>query len=599
MIIPDAVKTLLEEVVTDPSFARYQSVGRALAKFDWSTAAIASGQQVRLALESSFTLDHLIPYLRIGCLQAGLVPTFQTGEFNQYRQAILQPDSALYAFQPDLLFLLLELESLLPAIGFQPLTQADIDHVLHQLTLLAEAYAHGSAGLLVIGDFIASQHFPYALHAPQAAEQSYAQLNLALAKHFQDNQRVLVAGLSRLANYHGVSRVSNPKLRLLASMAWGETFLPQVSRLLLAYIKAAQGKTRKCLVLDLDNTLWGGVIGEDGLAGIQLGPEGMGKAFYAFQASVLALYQQGVILAINSKNNYADAIEAIRQHPHMLLREACFGSLQINWDDKATNLLRIAEELNIGLDSLVFVDDSPPERLLIRQTLPEVLVVDLPADPVHYAAALEALNDFAQLYVTDEDRERGKMYAAQRARHALEIQSASLDDYLDSLKMKLILRPIQPAEVDRVHQLIQRTNQFNLTTRRYTRAEIERMMAAPDYELLTLRASDIFGDYGLTGTLIVKKKPPQWEIDSYLLSCRIMGRTIELEVLNQLVLDAQAAGVSSIIGDYIPTSKNKPVAGLYNAYGFRPKDSKADMTRWELPVGDFKVAPLSRFEVQR
>ncbi len=592
------LKKLLDEVRADPSFTRYQSVGRELAKVDWASLDVPKEQQVRLALQSSFTLEHLLPYLHIGCLQVGLVPEIHLGGFNQYQQALLDPRSDLYAFQPNITFLLLELQSLLPGVGLKPLMQADIDSVLERISSLTETYLKYAPGILVIGDFILPHRFPFSLRVGDV-ENGYPQLNQAIASHFQGNARVFVAGINSLASYHGVSRVSNAKLRLLASMAWSETFLPQVAYLCLAYVKALKGKTRKCLVMDLDNTLWGGVVGDEGLEGIRLAPEGIGKAYYEFQETIRALYDKGVILAVNSKNNYEDAIEVIRQHPHMLLRETHFGSLQINWDDKVTNMCRIAEDLNIGLDSLVFIDDSPQERLLVQQKLPEVLTVELPTDPALYSATLEVLNEFDQLYVTEEDRERGKMYAAQRSRRDLENRTASLDEYLDSLKMKLVLRPANAADLDRVHQLIQRTNQFNLTTRRYSRTELEDFMSSPEFQVYSLRVSDVFGDNGLTGVVVVRNKKREWTLDSFVLSCRIMGRTIEYEVLNQIVLDAQFAGASVILGKYIPTPKNKPVADLYACYGFHQVPGDDDGTSWELSISDLSVVPLSRFQVQR
>lgn len=598
MKLPDEVMKLLSEIADDPSFARYQSVGRVLAKMDLTSLDIPEERRVRLALLSSFTIDPLVSFLRVGCLQEGLLPEIYLGGFNQYRQALLDPTSDFYTFGPDIAFLMVELDSLLPGFGLRPVTQADIELVLEQLSSLTEVFKQQAAGILVIGDFITPCRFPFSIHTG-GEEQGYWQLNQALRERFESDARIFVAGLDRLAAYHGLSRVSNPKLRLLASMAWSETFVPQVTRLCLTYVKALKRKIRKCLVLDLDNTLWGGIIGEDGLDGIHLGPEGIGRAYYEFQQTILALYDKGVILAINSKNNYEDGIEVIRQHPHMLLRETRFGSLQINWDDKITNMHRIADELNIGLDSLVFVDDSPQERFLIQRELPEVLTVEMPTDPALYAATLASLNSFDQLYLTEEDRQRGASYVAQRSRRGLQARSVNLDEYLESLKMKLVIRQAKGTELDRVYQLVQRTNQFNLTTRRYSRAEIQNMMTSPEFRVYILRVSDIFGDSGLTGVAIVWVSDQVWTLDSFLMSCRVMGRTIENEFLNQIVLDAQAAGVSVIRGQYISTPKNKPAADVYAHYGFRPLPSEDDSTLWKLSISDLKVVSLSRFEVQR
>ena len=598
MNLPDEVTKLLEEIADDPSFSRYQAVGRVLARMDPAVLSAPEERRVRLGLLSSFTIDPLIAFLQVGCLQEGLLPELYLEGFNQYRQALLDPESDFYGFAPDLAFLMVELDSLLPGMGFKPVAPADIDAVLSQLASMSEAFKQHASGVLVMGNFMGPHQFPFSLH-PGEVEKGYWQLNRALEEHYEKDARVFVADLDHLAAHHGRERVGNPKLRFLARMSWSETFVPEVAHLCLGFVWGVKNRIRKCLVLDLDNTLWGGIIGEDGLDGIELGPEGIGRAYGEFQQVILALYEKGVILAINSKNNYEDAIEVIRQHPHMVLREEHFGSFQINWEDKVTNMYRIADELNIGLDSLVFMDDSPQERLLIRRALPQILTVEMPDDPSFYPAVVARLNCFDQLYSTEEDRQRGAMYAAQRSRRELQTSSADLDQYLDSLDMKLVIRQAEDANLDRVHQLIQRTNQFNLTTIRHGRAEVEQMMDSSDFRIYAMWVSDIFGDLGLTGVVVVRMREREWDLDTFLMSCRVMGRSIETEFLNQVLLDARDAGVALIRGRYIPTPRNKPAAEVYAKYGFRQVQSRDDTTLWELPLPGFEVVPLSRFEVHR
>ena len=595
---PDEVTQLLDEVEADPSFSRYQSVGRALERVDLTALDGPDDRRVRVALLSSFTLDPLVAFLRVGCLREGLVPEVRLEGFNQYRQALLDGASDFYAFQPDITFLMVELDSLLPGVGYSRLEEAQVEAALAQLATLAQAYRESASGTLVIGGFVPPSRFPYSLHGGEV-EGSYGELNRALEAAYQQDSRILVAPLDRLAAHHGLGRVTNPKLRFVASMAWSETFMPEVGRLALAYVLALKNRIRKCLVLDLDNTLWGGIVGEDGLDGIQLSPEGIGRAYVEFQRAILALHERGTILAINSRNNYDDAMEAIRQHPHMVLAERHFASAQINWSDKASNMRRIAEELNIGLDSLVFLDDSPQERLLVRNQLPEVQTVEMPGDPTLYADVLARLNNLDQLYLTDEDRSRGAMYAAQRSRRELQSGSSDLGAYLDSLEMKLVIRLADTGDLERVHQLIQRTNQFNLTTRRHPRADVEAMATAADWRIYVLRVSDIFGELGLTGVIIARIAGEAWELDTFLMSCRIMGRTIETEFLNQVAGDAREVGARILSGEFIPTPKNKPAARVYADHGFIEVGRGAEGSRWELPLADRDVVSPTRFEVCR
>lgn len=342
------------------------------------------------------------------------------------------------------------------------------------------------------------------------------------------------------------------------------------------------------------------IVGEIGMDNIALGPNGIGQAYYDFQQAILRLYQTGIILAINSKNNYEDGIEVIRKHPHMLLREHHLASLQINWDSKVKNMYRISEELNIGLDSFVYIDDSPQERYLLQRELPEVLTIPMPEDPAFYTSTLLNINDFNQLSLTKEDLERGSMYAAQRSRREFEAKILNLETYLDELKMILAIQQSKESDLNRIHQLIQRTNQFNLTSKRYSMSDLQNMQLSPDYRLYTLIVSDIFGDSGLTGLAIIHTKKEVWEIDTYLLSCRILGRTIENEFLNQIISDALKAGVEKIYGHYISTEKNRQASEFYKNFGFHYINNNNEKnTIWELNISDRKITPSSRFKVLR
>ncbi|MCE5271115.1 HAD-IIIC family phosphatase [bacterium] len=335
------------------------------------------------------------------------------------------------------------------------------------------------------------------------------------------------------------------------------------------------GKNRKCLALDGDNVLWGGIIGEDGMAGIKLSSTHPGSAFQEFQEEVLNLYHRGIILALCSKNNEADFWEVFRNHPGMLLREEHISSWRINWNDKTTNLREIASELNIGLDSIVFVDDSEFEINLVRDMLPEVSLLHLPVtEAVHNARKLAACGLFETLALSHEDRERGSLYRAEVQRRKFRQTAVDLNAYLISLEMVLTVDLADSFTLPRVAQLTQRTNQFNLTTRRYSESEISFIVENPVSDVLCLHLSDRFGDSGLVGVAIVVFEQEKARIDTFLVSCRVLGRKVEDAFLAQVLAFMRLKGARTAVGEYIPTTKNSQVRNFFPDRGFLASPKK-------------------------
>jgi FkbH-like protein len=347
----------------------------------------------------------------------------------------------------------------------------------------------------------------------------------------------------------------------------------------------AMGKVRKAIVVDLDNTLWGGVVGEDGPHGLKLGSEYPGAAFRALQRVLLECHERGVILAIASKNNEKDAMEVLVDHPEMLLRPLHFAAMQINWNPKPENLRLIARTLNIGIDSLIFIDDNPAERAQMREQLPEVLVVELPVDPMGYADAIRQLPVLERLRVSAEDRDRGRQYEEQRQREELHRTSGSIEDFYRSLEMQVTIRPIEPNTLARSSQLTQKTNQFNLTTRRYDEARIASMLDDEAWRTYACSVRDRFGDNGLVGLALVRVLGESWSIDTFLLSCRVIGRTVETGMLARIAAEAYSAGVKRLIGEFIPTAKNAPASEFYRDHGFAQLPGQAGKLEWELDLG--------------
>jgi FkbH-like protein len=332
------------------------------------------------------------------------------------------------------------------------------------------------------------------------------------------------------------------------------------------------GINRKCIILDLDNTLWGGIVGEDGFDGIELGQTSNGKAFVEFQKHLLSLWQQGIILAINSKNNFDDAMKVIRDHPDMILREKHFASIQINWNDKAQNLKQISDEINIGLNSIVFFDDDKLNQERIKQEFPEVLTIEIPNDPSQYSSILTNLNDFSVLQKTEEDTKRGEMYAQQRQRKQFENTVSNLDQFLKQLDIKVKIKKSNEFLIPRISQLTLKTNQFNLTTRRYQEEEIRKFSKDENFTVGCVQVLDKFGDNGVTGAYVVKKNGTSWILDTFLLSCRIIGRGVEDAMLSHILKDAKNNGIKEFKAEFIPTSKNKPAENFLSEFGFEKQD---------------------------
>jgi FkbH-like protein len=343
-------------------------------------------------------------------------------------------------------------------------------------------------------------------------------------------------------------------------------------------------------VADLDNTLWGGVIGEDGMTGIKLGPEFPGAAYQNLQRAMLDLTRRGILLALCSKNNVEDAMEALENHPGMILRPKDFSAVRINWSDKSQNLREIASELNVGTDALAFLDDNPVEREQVRNALPEVTILDLRGDPLTYAAIVRDCPAFERLALSSEDQQRTTLYATQRERSQAEQSFQSKEDFFRYLEQEAEFAPVAPATLARVAQLTQKTNQFNLTTRRYSEQQIADMAARPGWHVLSIKVRDRFGDHGLVGVAITCDEADICEIETFLLSCRVIGRAVETALLSHLAQTAKARGRQRLAGRFIPTKKNAPARDFYAQHGFQLLEENADGSVWSLPLEQHTIA---------
>jgi len=396
-------------------------------------------------------------------------------------------------------------------------------------------------------------------------------INHQLFDEFQQptSPKVFIYDFNEFISKFGENNIFNYKQFFSGDIKISIEYIPKFVNELMRYVYAISGITKKCIVLDLDNTLWGGIIGEEGFDNIKLGDNPVGRSFVEFQKRLLALNKRGIILAINSKNNFDDAIEVIQKHPNMILKEENFACVKINWDDKVVNLQKIAEELNIGIDSIVFFDDDPINQEYVKESLPGVLVVNLPKDSSQYPQIITEMKEFDVLKITEEDTKRSDMYLGQKKRRELENKVGDFNEFLKQMNIEVNVQKANSFSIPRISQLTLKTNQFNLTTKRYQHEDVLGFSKDENKIVEGVEVSDKFGDNGITGVYIVEKTDSEWIIDTFLLSCRVMGRGVEDIMLGQLIDRAKKENIKKIKGKFIPTAKNKPAEDFYKNFNFK------------------------------
>jgi len=534
--------------------------------------------QIKIALLGSFTLDGLNETIKVKCSELKVGCDTFYGGYNRYNEEILNSKSKLYSFSPDVCFLILDTRNILGDLFYYPYNlsvdkrREFIQNKINELINLIKSFKEKSNSKLVISNFILPTYSPYGIFETKidyGLQEMVFDLNYKLNNICRDENSIYVYDINGFISKHGEENVFDFQQYFFGDVKISLSYIPILANDLLGYIKPTLGLNKKCIVLDLDNTLWGGIVGEDGFNKIKLGPQPPGNAYIEFQKYLLALHERGIILAVNSKNNLEDAIQVIKEHPNMILREKHFACLKINWNDKVTNLKSIAQELNIGLDSMVFLDDDQVNRDFVRETLPEVLTIELPKDPSLYVSALTELNDFGTMNITEEDKQRGKMYTQQRKRVESEKNSASFEEYLKQLNIKIHIKKADEFTIPRISQLTLKTNQFNLTTKRYQEEDIKNFSQDKKKIVGCAQVEDKFGDNGITSVFIIKKdNKEEWIIDTFLLSCRVIGRGVEEGILDYIINEARKNNIKRIIGNFIPTKKNKPSESFLSNFGF-------------------------------
>jgi len=540
-------------------------------------------KKIKVAVLASFTINGLEETIRVKCAENKIQCITYVGNYNQYNQEILNNDSNLYKFSPDVTLLILDTRSVLGDLFYSPFSvsinnrKEIIQNKIDEISSLVSTFVNNTKSKLIITNFNVPTYSPYGINENKTEygiKKMVMDLNEKLESKLKNEPSVYVYDFNGFITKHGEKNVFDYKQYFFGDIKISLNYIPYFTNEFMGYIKSILGLNKRCIVLDLDNTLWGGIVGEDGFEGIKLGDDSIGRAFVEFQKQILALHKRGIVLAINSKNNFEDAIKVIKDHPNMILREEHFGCLKINWNDKLTNFKEISKELNFGLDTMIFFDDDPVNRELIRSSIPEVLVVDLPNDPSFFASTLMSMNDFNVLKITEEDLKRGKMYVQQRQRLELKSQSGNIKDFLKQLEIKIRIKEANEFTIPRISQLTLKTNQFNLTTRRYQEEDIRKFANDESKIVGCAHVEDKFGDNGITGAYIINKdSSDEWTIDTFLLSCRVIGRGIEDGILDDIIKKAKEDNIKKIKGEFIPTKKNKPAEDFLSNFGFKKENN--------------------------
>jgi FkbH-like protein len=554
---------------------------------------------IRLALLSSSTIDHLAPGIRVAGLRRRLLIDVYNGAYGQYRQEVLDTSSPLIQFAPEMILFSLSGREVIAGISLTA-TLEEVDRMIARFiddlrSLWQNAREIYNATIIqqTFMDVTEPLFGSYDRLVPGAPTRVMARLNDRVSDAAKQDG-VFLVDVARVSERDGIDAWFDQARWLQGKLEIAPQAAPVYGDLVARILAAQRGRSKKCLVLDLDNTLWGGVIGDDGLDGIILGQgSAAGEAHLALQGYAKQLKERGVILAVCSKNDHKTAESVFHEHPEMLLRRSDFAAFVANWDDKAENLKAIAAGLNIGVDSLVFVDDSPVERTRVREALPAVAVPELPDDVAQYVRCLSEAGYFEAVSFTSEDLHRAELYAANAERDALLGRAQSIDDFLRDLGMSVICGPFTSVDHARVVQLFNKTNQFNATSRRYTSEEITQLAGLPNVLTLQFRLLDRIGDNGLVSAMILRPATDEddvLEIDNWVMSCRVFGRRLEFEAMNRAVEVARERGIKAFVANYIATSKNNVISALYPGLGFSAvaaPEATNGATRWFLNLADY------------
>lgn len=530
-------------------------------------------KECRLAIMGDCATQHLATAIRGYGVEEGIHFEVFDADYNQIDAQLLDPESEFYQFEAQFALIYMCSEKLYHSFCETEQKAGFADMVYQKIRTywdLINTHVHVN---IIQFTFVETDDRVFGNYASKTQASFLYQvkkLNFLLMNGSQEVKNVFLMDLNYIEAQYGRAAVYDDKLYYIAKMPLSTAVLPEVARQVTDIVKAISGRIKKCVITDLDNTLWGGVIGDDGLEGIQIGELGLGHAFEEFQMWLKELKSRGIILAVCSKNNEDTAKEPFLKHPEMVLHLDDFSMFVANWEDKASNIRYIQETINIGMDSIVFLDDNPFERNQVRSMIPDITVPELPEDPAMYLSYLKRLNLFETASYSESDKDRTKQYQAEIERTVSRQQYQNYDEYLQSLGMVAAAKPFDKFHYPRIAQLTQRSNQFNLRTVRYTEAEIEALAANDHFLTLYFMLKDQFGDHGLISVVILEKRDDETLfMYNWLMSCRVLKRGMEEFIINKVIETARENGYRKVIGEYIRTPKNAMVRDIYAKLGFK------------------------------
>ena len=578
----DFLRQTASELASTPSHARANEVFRRGADVP---PTVEGFRNVSVGILRNATVEPWLPELYVALLNQGIKADFSVGDYAVYERYAASP-LELREPAPDIFLLYMEPAALVGDARHDP-PRDTAESILVRVEAVVGGLLERTSAMIVVSNLAPDPIRFHQLHGdqdPGSWPQLRRRLNTSMLATFHAEPRVAILDLDRVVAEYGASRAFDPRMYLMARNPFAVDFLPHLGRAFADIVAAETVPPRKCVVVDCDNTLWGGVLGEEGPGRVAIGTHYPGEAYREFQQFLAGLRRRGFLLAINSKNNEKEVLSFLADSPDMLLRPGDFTAHRINWNDKGSNLAELAEEMNIGLDSMVFVDDSPVECARIRSAFPEVLVEQFPSNPADIPRFIGSMRGTQRLRVEADDPRRAQSLRANAKRQRLRRAAPDLETFIRSLDITLVIERQNRAAIPRVSQLTQRTNQFNLTTKRYSPGDIERLM--DNGFVYSMRMEDRFSDYGIVGVAIVTDTgTDSWEIDSFMLSCRAFGRRIESELVAAVLADAGAVGIKVVRARYAATSKNGMSRDFFPRHGFSLTEQSDGELRFKATPG--------------
>lgn len=580
-----------ESLISDKSYAKYLFFDSEIKKEDYSN-------EFRIAILRNYTVEMLVPVLRGEVALQSTFPDVYVGEYDTVLQEVMYRESRVYTFSPDVINISICLQNLSPKLAYEyPSLSyaqiiAEVDRIRNFYANVIRAVRENTNAAVLIENLYRE---PVACagildYQLKPAEKNIVEeLNKAIYDLAIQHENVYVVDVNSIIYELGYKNAVDYQAWDKSKNPFSKEMLVSLGQEYMQYYSVLLGKMKKCIVLDCDNTLWGGIVGEDGPYGIQIGDDYPGIAYKHFQQEIIHLKNRGVIIALCSKNNEQDVWEVFDSNPNMVLSKDDIVAFEINWDSKAENIKKIAERINIGLDSIVFVDDSHFECELVRNQLPEVEVIQLGKNISENASLLRRCRLFNSLTLTEDDKNRNATYKAEQVRKTLQAKYSTMDEYLSSLNMKAVIRRNMTEDVPRIAQMTQKTNQFNLTTRRYTESDIIGYIDSGSADVISIKLADDVSDMGIIGAAVIHYKDKIALIDTFLLSCRALGRRVEDVLYEYVVQQAKKRHCVALQGEYIRTKKNKQVEDLYERFGMTKLSCKSnDVVIWQTDSFEFK-----------